>query len=85
MPVKTEATLSAYGVRDQDAERNVDSDGIYRNFWDERTWVDDVLHGFHVVEHRVDRAPPTIGGFDELTVVIDRAPPDRGATPAQDP
>jgi SAM-dependent methyltransferase len=73
MPVKTPATLRAYGVQDQDAEGNLDSDGIYRNFWDERTWVDDVLHGFHVVEHFVERAPPTIGEFDELTVVIDRS------------
>lgn len=72
MPVKTEATLRAYGVRDQEAEGNVDPNGIYRNFWDERTWVEDVLGGFHVVEHFVERAPPTIGGFDEVTVVIDR-------------
>lgn len=76
MPVKTEATLRAYRVTEEEAEGNVDPDGIYRNFWDESTWVRDVLRGFHVTERFVDRAPATIGGFDELTLVLDRAPPD---------
>jgi len=73
MPVKTEATLRAYGIRDQQVEGNVDRNGISRNFWDPTTWVQDVLHGFHITEHFVEKAPPTIGEFDELTVVIDRS------------
>jgi hypothetical protein len=84
MPVKTEATLKAYRVQDQDAEGNVDSDGIYRNFWDQRTWVDVVLRGFQVLEHFVERAPPTIGGFDELTIVIDRTVSKQLTAPDQD-
>lgn len=74
MPVKTEATLRSYRIQDQNAEGNVDAHGIYRNFWDQRTWVEDVLHDFHVVENFVERASPAIGEFDELTVVIDRTP-----------
>jgi len=73
MPVRTEATLRTYEVRAEAAEGHVDTHGIYRNFWDERTWVVDILEGFRVVEHFVERAPPPIGEFDELTVVIGRA------------
>lgn len=73
MPVKSEATLRAYHVREGKAEGNVDRKGIYRNFWDEKTWVGDVLRGFHVRDHFVEPAPPAIGAFEELTVVLDRS------------
>ena len=72
MPVRTADTLTAYGVDEEHAEANVDRYGIYRNFWDEPTWLHDVLRGFRVREHFVEKADVSIGAFDELTVVLTR-------------
>jgi len=72
MPVKTEATLKAYGIKKGEAEGNIDEEGIYRNFWDEDTWVNDVLKEFNVVEHFIEKADPAIGGFEEIMIVIKR-------------
>ncbi len=72
MPAKTGATLRAYGVSEEEAERNVDGQGIYRNFWDEDTWVNDVLKGFNVAEHFIEKADPSIGGFEEVMIAIKR-------------
>ena len=72
MPVKTKATLKAYGVKEGEAEGNIDEEGIYRNFWNENTWVNDVLKEFNVVEHFIEKADPAIGGFEEIMIVIKR-------------
>jgi len=72
MPVKTEATLKIYKVKEGEAEGYVDNAGIYRNFWDENTWINDVLKGFNIVEHFIEKADSAIGGFEEIFIVIKR-------------
>ena len=72
MPVKTKATLKIYKVKEDEAEGHVDNAGIYRNFWDEDTWINDVLKGFNIVEHFIEKADPAIGDFEEIFVVIKR-------------
>ncbi len=47
-------------------------DGIYRNLWDEKYWLEDILVEFNVIHHSTARAMEAIGGFLELEVVIDR-------------
>lgn len=69
MPVKTKVTLSKYGIIDPAIEWHVDAKGIFRNFWDEKTWVEDILKGFNVVAFETKRSR---WGFDELYLVIKR-------------
>ena len=69
MPVKTERTMKHYGITEKTALNNI-SDGIYRNFWSEDEWVNDVLKGFNIAEHLVARVNPVIGDFDEVFILI---------------
>lgn len=72
MPVRTGATLKAYGAREEKGCVHVDKEGIYRNFWDEETWIKDILKGFNIVEHFTEKADPSIGDFEEIMIVIKR-------------
>lgn len=72
MPVKTKATIKHYGFTEKNAVGNVAPNGIYRNFWSEKEWINDIFKGFNIVEHLVKRIHPSIGNFDELFVVIKR-------------
>ena len=72
MPVKTERTMKAYGFTEETALNHVTLDGIYRNFWSETEWVNEVLDGFNVVEHFVEPCDPTIGEFDLVYIIIKR-------------
>ena len=47
-------------------------DGIYRNLWDEKYWLDEILTEFKVVHHSTAKASEAIGGFLELEIVIER-------------
>ena len=47
-------------------------DGIYRNLWDERYWLDEILTEFNVIHHSTTKASEAIGGFLELEIVIVR-------------
>lgn len=68
MPVKTNLTMDKYGMS-RDTVSFTDQNGIYRNLWDEETWVNQILKGFNVVEHQVVTSQ---WGFDEVFVVIKR-------------
>ena len=47
-------------------------DGIERNLWSEKFWLENILPDFNVIDHAVARAGEAIGGFLELEVVISR-------------
>ncbi|MFH1500587.1 MAG: class I SAM-dependent methyltransferase [archaeon] len=72
MPVKSKATLKAYGIKEKETEGHTDSQGIYRNFWDKSTWINDILKDFNIVEYFVEKAAPSLGGFEEIMIVIKR-------------
>lgn len=72
MPVKTKRTMKHYGFTNKTALNHISFDGIYRNFWSEKEWIDDVLNGFNVVKHFVKKANPIIGNFDEIFIIIKR-------------
>ena len=72
VPVKTDRTKSHYGFTESDALGHIDSNKIYRNFWSEDEWVNDILHGCNIVEHSIAPADTSIGDFDMLYIVIKR-------------
>jgi len=73
MPVKTKRTRDHYGFTEKTALDHISENGIYRNFWSEDEWVNDVLKEFKIVEHSVGKADILIGGsFDEIFIVIKR-------------
>lgn len=74
MPVKTERTMKQYGFTEETALNHHTADGIYRNFWSENEWVNDVLKDFTIIEHFVEPVNPAIGNFDEVFIVIKGAP-----------
>ena len=49
------------------------NDDIYRNLWDEKYWLDEILVEFNVIHHSVAKASEAIGGFLELEVLIELA------------
>jgi SAM-dependent methyltransferase len=73
MPVLSPRTLAHYGLRD--ATDTAFPDGIHRNLWSERDWLDGVLHGCEVVESGVSPMGADDRGPDEMFVVLRR--PDR--------
>ena len=74
MPVRTERTMKARGFTKETALDNIDSNGIYRNFWSETEWVNDVLKGYNIVEYFVKPCDPAIGNFDSVYLIIKRPP-----------
>ena len=48
------------------------NDDIYRNLWDEKYWLEEILADFKIVHHSTAKASEAIGGFLELEVIIER-------------
>lgn len=72
MPVKTKRTMKHYGFTEKTALNNISYDGIYRNFWSENEWINDVLKEFNIIKHFVKKTNPIIGNFDEIHIIIKR-------------
>jgi SAM-dependent methyltransferase len=71
MPVLTTNTLRHYGLDGVDGA--VFADGIHRNLWTERDWLDRVLRGYEIPSSSVLPMGDDGQGPDELLVVIRRA------------
>lgn len=71
IPVRTKRTLEHYKVK-KVADREICVNGIERNLWTEKQWIEDVLKEYNIVESRISKCISKIGHFDELFLVIKR-------------
>lgn len=68
MPIAVGDVKSKY----KDYEKRICKDGIYRNLWTADYWVNNVFKGYNILKKQVDKADESIGGFDEILIVIGR-------------
>ncbi len=66
MPILTDENLDEMY---KDYEKRICNDGIYRNLWTEKEWLE-ILKDFNIVKHRVFEKNPTFGKFKEMMIVI---------------
>ncbi|MFH1063658.1 MAG: class I SAM-dependent methyltransferase [Candidatus Woesearchaeota archaeon] len=56
----------------KDYVRRICHDGMYRNLWTETYWIKDILKGYNILEHSIQKMHSSLGDFDLLYVVVGR-------------
>jgi len=71
--VATMPILTNENIKDiyKDYEKRICKDGLYRNLWTEKEWLE-ILKEFNIVRHHVFDKNPTFGKFKEIIIVIER-------------